>query len=150
MTTAFPEVRLKRFLEMRGSDGGPWRRLCALPAFWAGLFYEQSSLDAAWDVVKDWTQADRDKLRLDVTTMGLKAKVAGRSLQNVALQVLEISAAGLRARNKQDYLGRDETIFLDTLNEIARSGLTPADTMLAEYEGRWGRSVDPAYRDYAY
>lgn len=150
LTTAFPEVRLKRYIEMRGSDGGPWRRLCALPAFWVGLFYDKESLDAAWDITRQWSLAECSALRDDVPKQGLKAMLRGRKLQEWAQDILAISRAGLKRRARQDYLGRDEGIFLETLDDIARSGLTPAERMLAEYEGAWNKSVDPAYRDYSY
>ena len=80
VSTIFPEVRLKRYLEMRGADSGPWRRLPALPAFWVGLLYDDDSLDAAWDLVKDWTAEERQKLRDDVPKLGFKAEIRDRSV----------------------------------------------------------------------
>ncbi|MBI3496853.1 MAG: glutamate--cysteine ligase [Proteobacteria bacterium] len=150
MTTAFPEVRLKRFLEMRGADGGPWRRLCALPALWVGLLYDQAALDAAVDLVKDWTLADHELLRREVPRTALKTKFRGRSVGEVASEVLRIARAGLKARHALDRGGSDETGFLTTLEEIAQSGRTPAEELLEAFHGRWKGSVDPAFSEYAY
>ncbi|MBT8061985.1 MAG: glutamate--cysteine ligase [Xanthomonadales bacterium] len=150
LTTAFPEVRLKRFLEMRGADGGPWRRLCALPAFWAGLLYDQSSLDAAWDLAKDWTMEERLELRRDAPKLGLRAEIRGRSLQDLSLDLLDIASAGLNARKRLNASGDNETGFLAPLQETAQSGITPADRKLALYHGRWNESVDPIFSECAY
>jgi glutamate--cysteine ligase len=150
MTTAFPEVRLKRFLEMRGADGGPWRRLCALPALWAGLLYDQSALDAAWDLASGWSMEERLQLRTDAPRLGLKAEVAGRNLQDISLELLEIAHQGLSARNRLNSAGDNETGFLAPLQETAESGITPADRKLALYHGEWEESVDPIFRECAY
>ena len=150
LTTAFPEVRLKRFLEMRGADGGPWKRICALPALWTGLIYDGTALDAAWDLVKDWTEEERAQLVADVPKQALKASFRGRPLLDVARQVLKISEAGLKARARDNGIGNDETAFLDTLMEIGESGITPAEEMLARFNGPWGGRIDHAYEDYAF
>jgi len=150
MTTAFPEVRLKKYLEMRGADGGPWRRLCALPAFWVGLLYDQTSLDAAWDLVKDWSIEEHDQLRNHVPAQGLKTPFRNGTVRDLALQALEISRDGLKRRARLDGFGRDESIFLETLQSIAASGMTPAEDMLADFEGRWGGSVDRLFKDHSY
>lgn len=150
LTTAFPEVRLKKFLEMRGADGGPWRRLCALPAFWVGLLYDQGALDSAWDLVKDWTIEEREQLRADVPRLGLKATVRGTSVRDLSLEALRLSSQGLKNRRRFNDSGRDESIFLDTLQAIAESGRTPAEEMLEAYHGRWHDSVDPLFKEYAY
>lgn len=150
LTTAFPEVRLKRFLEMRGADGGPWRSLCALPAFWAGLLYHGPSLDSAWDLARDWTLEERLKLRQDAARLGLRAEIRGRSLQDIARELLELAHAGLNARNRLDGSGDNETGFLGPLLETAESGLTPADRKLTRYHGAWQGSVDPVFSEYAY
>ncbi|MFU8877094.1 MAG: glutamate--cysteine ligase, partial [Wenzhouxiangellaceae bacterium] len=126
LTTAFPEVRLKRFLEMRGADGGPWRRLCALPAFWVGLLYDRDSLAACLDLIRDWDPADMERLRADVSRQGLAAAVDGRTVREVAVQVLELAHQGLARRARLGSGGDDETGFLQPLIHIAETGRTPA------------------------
>ncbi len=150
LTTAFPEVRLKRYMEMRGADGGPWRKLCALPAFWAGLLYESPVLEAAWDLVHDWSMEERLQLRVDAPRLGFKTTIRNRTLQSLALEVLEMSSEGLSARNRLNGSGENETGFLETLFTGAHAGLTPADKKLALYEGVWNGSVDPVYLEDAY
>ena len=151
LSTIFPEVRLKRFLEMRGSDSGPWSRLCAFSGFWTGILYEQSSLDAAWDLVKNWTAAEREAMRQSVRVLGLHTPIpGGGTLQDLAKQVLKISRNGLKARAKYNSSGDDETGFIAELDEIAESGLTPADRLLELYHGEWGRRVEPAFEMLAY
>ncbi len=150
MTTSFPEVRLKRFLEMRGADGGPWRSICALPALWVGLLYDDGALDAAWDLVKGWTLADHQHLRAEVPRHALATAFHGRTMRDLAREVLEIAKAGLRARARQDGIGVDESPFLDTLHEVVDSGMTPADRLLEKYHGPWNGSVDPVFREMAY
>lgn len=149
-TTVFPEVRLKRFLEMRGADGGPWRRLCALPAFWVGLLYEQTALDAAWDLVKGWTAPEREALRQAVPKQGLAARIGDRSVQEIAAGVLDIAHQGLATRNQPNSMGDNETGFLDPLREIVARGQTPAERKLAMYRDAWGESVAPIFTDCAY
>jgi len=150
LTTIFPEVRLKRFLEMRGADGGPWRRLCALPALWVGLLYDGSALDAAWDLVRDWTAEERETLRRDVARQALKARFRSTSVQELARQVLAIASQGLKARARLDNYGDSEQHFINALRHIAESGQTPAEELLAAYHGRWKGSVMPIYDEYAY
>ncbi len=150
LTTAFPEVRLKRILEMRGADSGPWQRLCALPALWVGLLYDQQALDAAWDLCKGWTMAEREQLRGDVPRAALKANFRGRTVQALAKDVLAIARTGLQRRAAPDKKGRDESRFLDILDEIAASGRCPAEEKLALYNGRWQGSVDPIFGEFAY
>jgi glutamate--cysteine ligase len=150
LTTAFPEVRLKRFLEMRGADGGPWRRLCALPALWVGLLYDQGALDEASALVKDWSIAEISALRDQVPKTALATPFRGGTVKDVALQVLRIAKDGLHRRRALSRAGEDEGHFLDPLFTIAGSGRTPAEELLEDYYQRWGESVDPVYRDYAY
>ncbi|MBL8710418.1 MAG: glutamate--cysteine ligase [Rhodospirillaceae bacterium] len=150
MTTAFPEVRLKRFLEMRGADGGPWERLCALPALWVGLLYDSVALDAAWDLVKDWSIAEHEQLRRDVPRLALKTPFRGRTVREIARDVLAIARNGLQRRGATDLGGMDESGFLNPLQIIADSGKTPAELKLELYHGRWGGSVDPVYSEFAY
>ena len=148
LSTAFPEVRLKSFLEMRGADGGPWNRICALPAFWVGLMYEQSSLDAAWDLVKDWSMEEREALRNAVPKHGLNAPVpGGGTLQGLAREILAISRAGLAARGRLNVSGDNETGFLETLDTIVASGKVPAQQLLESYHGEWDGDITRAYDD---
>lgn len=150
LTTAFPEVRLKRFLEMRGADGGPWNSLCALPALWAGLLYHQPSLDAAWAIASSWSIEERQELRRDAARLGMKAHIRSRSVQEIALEVLELARAGLNARNRLDGAGENESGFLTFLQEIAVSGKAPAERKLEKFESEWGRSVRPVFEQCAY
>jgi glutamate--cysteine ligase len=152
LTTLFPEVRIKRFMEMRGADGGPWRRLCALPALWVGLLYHRPSLDAAWDLCRDWTAEERDRLRHDAAKNGLRAEIRGRSMRDVAREVLAIADAGLKARARPGAGGMiaDETHFLNALHEIVAAGQTPADELLARYRGDWSGDLSRIYADYSY
>lgn len=150
LTTVFPEVRMKRYLEMRGADGGPWRRLCALPAFWVGLLYDGAALDAAWDLVKDWSVADHARLRQEVPRHGLRASIPGGSLQDLARDVLDLARLGLSRRARVDGQGRDETTYLETLRFAVETGKTPADELLEAYHGRWQGQVDPILRECAY
>ena len=150
LTTVFPEVRLKRFLEMRGADAGPWRQICALPAFWVGLLYDQGVLDAAWDLVKDWTEEDHAYLRDEASRRALGTPFKGTTLGEVAGEVLALAEAGLKARDRRDKSGANEAHHLDPLMEIVKSGRTPAEEMLEAYHGRWRGSVDPIFAEYAY
>jgi glutamate--cysteine ligase len=150
MTTLFPEVRLKRFLEMRGADGGPWARICALPALWVGLLYSQSALDAAWDLVKDFTPEEHAQLRAEVPRLALKAPFRDGTVGDLAGRVLEIARAGLRDRAQHDGGGNDESGFLDTLFDIQQSGRAPAEDLLQRYQEVWGGSVDPVFEEQAY
>lgn len=150
MTTMFPEVRLKKYLEMRGADAGPWGRLCALPALWVGLLYDGTALDAAWDLVKGWTREDRATLRRDVPRLGLSTPFQGGSVQDVARRVVDIAREGLRSRARTAGMGDDETHFIEPLVAIAESGRSLSTEMLDKYNGVWAGSVDPAYQEYAY
>jgi len=150
LSTIFPEVRLKRYLEMRGADGGPWRKLCALPALWTGLLYDEVSLDAAWELAKGWSAEERQAARDEVPRLGYKATIAGRSMLDVARDVVAIARDGLKRRDMRDSQGRDETRFLDTLDESLSAGKTPADLLLERYHGAWGGSVDPVFVEDAY
>ena len=150
LTTLFPEVRLKQYLEMRGADGGPWSRICALPALWAGVLYDGPSLAAAWDLVKDWKVEDHERLRRDVTRLGLKAEVAGRTAQDVAKDMVHIARDGLKNRARFSGGMVDERGYLSELEDIADSGITPAERLLELYRGDWQGDVERVYRDFAY
>lgn len=146
LSTAFPEVRLKSFLEMRGADGGPWSKICALPALWVGLLYDQGALDAAWDVVKGWTIEERQTLRDAVPKMGLAAPIAGGGkLLDIAAEVLDIATSGLAARARTNSSGDNETGFLEPLRDVVARGRTPAEDLLALYHGEWGGDLSRIY-----
>jgi glutamate--cysteine ligase len=152
LTTLFPEARIKKFIEMRGADGGPWRRLCALPAFWVGLTYDQSALDAAWDLVKDWDADTREELRVAASVHALDAKVGGIDMHRLARDVLAIAEAGLaaRAREGADGLIPDETHFLAALKDSVETGKVPADELLDLYRGEWAGDLSRIYAGFSY
>ncbi|MEO0694417.1 MAG: glutamate--cysteine ligase, partial [Pseudomonadota bacterium] len=147
LTTIFPEARVKKFIEMRGADGGPWRRLCALPALWVGLCYDQTALDASWDLAKGWDAETRDALRVAASVDGLDAKVGDVSLYEVAKEVVSIAEAGLRARARPGAGGLipDETHFLNALSESIESRQVPADELIAQYNGAWDGDVTKVF-----
>jgi glutamate--cysteine ligase len=148
LSTIFPEVRLKSFLEMRGADGGPWNRICALPALWVGLLYDRTALDAAWDVVKHWTLEQREALRDSVPELGFKAPIpGGRTLGDLAPEILDIASAGLSARARLNGSGDNESGFLDPLRDIVAGGKTPAEKLLERYHGPWERDLSRIYRE---
>ena len=147
VSTLFPEVRLKRYLEMRGADVGNAEHIVALSAFWTGLLYDETSLDGAWELVKSWSAEDREQLRADVPKQALKARIAGRSVQDVARDALALSRAGLQRRAYRDDSGRDETRHLAYAEEIVTSGRTQAERLLELYHGRWNGSVMPAFKE---
>jgi glutamate--cysteine ligase len=148
LSTAFPEVRLKSFLEMRGADGGPWSRICALPAFWVGLLYDQGALDAAWDLVKGWSMEERERLRSEVPRLALDTRLPGGTgtLQDLGREVLRIAHGGLAARARLNSSGDNETGFLETLDEIVATGKVPAQRLLDAYHGEWNEDVTRVYK----
>jgi glutamate--cysteine ligase len=150
LTTLFPEVRLKRYLEMRGADGGPWRGLCALPALWVGLLYDGQALDAAWDLVKDWTDEERAHLRAGVPRHALDTMHRGRPLRDLAMEVLRIAEGGLSRRARNDRWGDDETHFINTLLEVVETGETPATKLLKCYHGEWQGDIDRVFAEFSY
>jgi len=149
-TTLFPEVRLKQYLEMRGADSGTWSRLCALPALWTGVLYDSAALAAAWDLCKGWDIADHERLRADVARRGLKAEIAGRTVQDVAKDLLAIAREGLKRRNRLSGGLVDESGYLGELFEIADSGVTPAERLLELYHGPWKGDAGKAFEAFAY
>jgi glutamate--cysteine ligase len=150
LTTAFPEVRLKRYLEMRGADSGPWNRICALPALWVGLLYDGVALDAAWDLCKDWSIAERQQLRTEVPKHGLRTPFRGESVRAIGERMLAIAAEGLRRRARLNRNGADERIYLEPLLEFTHAGISPADRKLALYHGAWQGNIDRVFREFAY
>ena len=152
LTTIFPEARIKQFMEMRGADGGTWRRICALPAFWVGLMYDGAALDAAWDLVKGFDIDTREALRVAASVDGLVAQVGGIKMMDLAKQAVDISRAGLAARARSGAGGMvpDETHFLNALEDSLETGQTPADELLERYHGDWGGDVSKIYGEYNY
>jgi glutamate--cysteine ligase len=150
LTTLFPEVRLKQFLEMRGTDGGPWRRLCALPALWVGVLYDAAACAAAWELCKDWSAQDRAELMAGVARQGIKFEFKGRSVAELAADVIAIASDGLKARHRTDAFGDDERHFLSAVRLVLEDGRTPAEELLEAYENRWNHSIDPVFEEYAY
>jgi len=150
LTTAFPEVRLKKFLEMRGADGGPWKRLCALPALWVGALYDSTSLDGCLELVKGWSSDDLHQLRGDVSRNGLEARIGGRSVREIAGDMLALAHKGLAGRRRLNAAGDDETGFLQPLKRIVATGLTPAEVLLERYENEWNGSLDRLFIEQAY
>jgi glutamate--cysteine ligase len=150
LSTIFPEVRLKRYLEMRGSDSARWPRITSLPAYWVGLLYDDDALEAAWDLVKDWTAEERQKLRDDVPKLGLKAQIRSRTIRDLAAECLAIARKGLAKRERLDAQGSDETVYLAPLEEIVERGTTAAELLLEKFHGPWDGTVDPVFEEYAY
>jgi len=150
LSTLFPEVRLKKFLEMRGADGGPWRRICALPAFWVGLLYDSQALDEAESFTRDWTLDEVLNLRNNVPVQGFKTSFRHTDMLGLVRQTLVIARAGLERRNRLNSQGRNEAHFLDCLDELVRARASEAEKMLSQYHSVWGGSVDPIFLEYAY
>jgi glutamate--cysteine ligase len=150
LTTLFPEVRLKTYMEMRGADGGPWSRLCALPAFWVGLLYDDTAQKAAWDLVKDWSIEEMEQMRNDAPAHGLLTTIRGKTFQELAQEVLTISDLGLKNRAKLSTSGDSEQGFLKSLWESVESGMTPADELLSRFNNEWGGDVTKVFKEYSY
>ena len=150
LSTLFPDVRLKRFLEMRGADGGPWRRICALPAFWVGLLYDDEALDAAETLTADWSYEEVLAMRDAVPAGGIATQFRNTNLREIGREAIAISRIGLRNRARKNRDGYDETHFLSTLDEVVARGTTSAEEMLNAYHTRWGGSIEPAFQEYAY
>ncbi len=149
-TTAFPEVRLKKYLEMRGADGGPWNRLCALPALWTGLLYDSTALDAAWDLVKDFSMAERNALRDGVPKLALKLPFRNGTVRDLAERALQIAGHGLARRNRLNKSGASEAVFLEPMIEFAQANQTPAERKLELFHNEWNGDIDRVFREYAY
>jgi len=149
-TTAFPEVRLKKYLEMRGADGGPWNRLCALPALWTGLLYDSTALDAAWDLVKDFSMAERNALRDGVPKHALKLPFRNGTVRDLAERALQIAGHGLARRNRLNKSGASEAVFLEPMIEFAQANQTPAERKLELFHNEWNGDIDRVFREYAY
>jgi glutamate--cysteine ligase len=148
LTTIFPEVRLKKFLEMRGADGGSWRRICGLPALWVGIYYDQVALDAAWDLVKDWTAEEREVMRASVPKLAFRTPFRNTTVGELARQMIEISSSGLRRRAAEDAGGMTEDGFLNPLREHTEKGTTRADELLGRYHGEWKGDFSHLFVEY--
>jgi glutamate--cysteine ligase len=148
LTTIFPEVRLKKFLEMRGADGGQWRRICSLPALWTGIYYDQVALDAAWDLVKDWTAEERQAMRSAVPMLAFKTPFRNTSVWELAHRMLEISSEGLKRRAAMDDAGMSEDGFLNPLRELVSRGYTRAEELLKNYHTVWNRDISRLFTEY--
>lgn len=147
LSTIFPEVRLKRYLEMRGADVGPADSICALSALMVGLYYDSDALAAAGDLVRGWSAAERQTLRDEAPRLGLAARIAGRDLRALAREALDIARVGLARRRRTDAANHDESVYLAPLDEIVAEGRVPAQRWIERFNGAWGRSVDPAFRE---
>jgi glutamate--cysteine ligase len=150
LTTLFPEVRLKRFLEMRGADGGPWQRICALTALWVGLLYDKDALDAAWQLVKDWSAEEREALRAAVPKTALATRFRTTTVQEIAREVLRIARRGLWARRRINRASQDEQVYLAPLEEVIAQGRTLADELIGKFEGPWRGEIDHVFEEYAF
>ena len=150
LTTLFPEVRLKRFLEMRGADGGPWQRICALSALWVGLLYDDGALEAAWQLVKDWTEEERQSLRNEVPRTALATRFRTTTVQGIARDVVRIARRGLRQRQRINAASQDESIYLEPLEEVVQTGCTLSDELIAKFNGRWRGDIDHVFEEYAF
>jgi glutamate--cysteine ligase len=150
LTTIFPEVRLKTYIEQRGADSGPWSRLCALPAFWAGILYCDAALESAWSLVKCWTAEEREALRRTVPFLGLKAPIRAHTAKDIAQQALAIARQGLKSRARLNSSGDDETHFLAELEDIAATGITPAERLIERFKGEWRGDIDRVFEACAY
>ncbi|MDC0489276.1 glutamate-cysteine ligase family protein, partial [Amylibacter sp.] len=150
LTTCFPEARIKKFMEMRGADGGTWSRICALPAFWVGLMYDNNSLDAAWDICKSWDLDTREDMRIKASVDGLNARVGNIKMLDLASSVLSISNAGLKSRSHIGKGGYNETHFLSALKESIDTGKAPADELLDKFNGDWNGDLTRIYSDFSY
>jgi glutamate--cysteine ligase len=148
LTTIFPEVRLKTFLEMRGADGGSWRRICGLPALWVGIYYDSAALDAAWDLVKDWTTEERWAMRDAVARQGFKTPFRKTTVGDLAQRMLDISGEGLRRRASNDAAGMSEDGFLNPLRELVSRRQTRAEELLEHYRTRWHGDVRQLFTEY--
>lgn len=148
LTTIFPEARLKHFLEMRGADGGTWRRICGLPALWVGILYESTALDAAWDIVKDWTREEREAMRAAVPVLAFNTPFRGRTVRDLARDMLEISQSGLRSRAKEDAIGTTEEGFLQPLNDLVERGYTRAEELLRRWRAEWNADLSRLFTEY--
>ncbi|WOC15514.1 glutamate--cysteine ligase [Pseudochrobactrum sp. MP213Fo] len=150
ISTLFPEVRLKRFLEMRGADGGPLEHIAGLSAFWVGLLYDEEALNAALDLTKDWSFEAVAEMRNSVPKLGFKTPLGHGTVADIARQAVSIAQLGLKNRKQHNEKGQDETIHLAALEDILTSGQPLAETMLQRFNAEWNNSIDPVFQEYSY
>ena len=150
LTTLFPEARVKRFIEMRGADSGPWSSLCALPAFWVGLLYDADAQSQVAAYISDWTQEEREVLRRQVPQSGLDTPFRNGTLLDVARDVLAIAEMGLRNRARSDGAGGDETTFLAYLQQIVAEGQSPAARLVSKFRNEWDGDITRIYEELAF
>ncbi|MCH8189119.1 MAG: glutamate--cysteine ligase [Proteobacteria bacterium] len=150
ITTLFPEVRMKQFLELRGADGGPWGRLCALPALWVGLLYSPAALDAACDLIADFTAEEHATLRAEVPRHALQTPFRDGTVADLARKVVGLADAGLKERARIDASGVDERGYLDDLHAIVEAGRSPAEELLERFHGPWKGDIDRVFEEFSY
>ena len=144
LTTVFPQVRLKKFLEMRGADAGPVSRVAALPALWAGLLYDAQSLDAAWERVQKWTTEERHALELGVAKLGFRTPIRSGTALELALWMLDLAREGLQRRGYRNRYGQDESCYLEPLQEAAQLGRTFSEDLVRRFQDEWKGDMDMA------
>ena len=149
LTTLFPDVRLKRFLEMRGADAGSFEQIAALPALWTGLLYDRKALDEASVLIRDWTVEEMQALRDAVPRLGLEAPFRGGKVLDVARTMVRLAEGGLKRRARLDRKGADERKALAPLLETIEQGRSPADRLLAAFPGPWGGDIDKVFETQA-
>ena len=150
LSTIFTEVRLKKFIEVRGADAGNWRRTCALPAFWVGMLYDQNALNYALETCNKWTYNDVNNLAEEVAKQGLNSQIRGNKVLDICKELINVSKKGLKKRNILDARGRDETQYLSVLEEIVDFRKTPAEKMLEDYEEKWNGNITNLIKDLSY
>ena len=150
LTTIFPEVRLKSFLEMRGADGGRFESVCALSSFWVGLLYDSTSLDSSWAIVKNFNTDQLQELRIKVAKNGLNSSVEGIDLKTLTRKILNLSSDGLRRRDILNANGENESIYLDPLEKILSTGKSPSDELIERFSKNWDKNLVNMYKEYTF
>ena len=146
LTTVFPEVRLKTFIELRGADGGPWSRVCALPAFWTGILYDKKNLNEIWTKISHWDYSGIVNFYENVRRDGLNTFTPdGEKLSDFTKTILNQSGEGLVRRNIKTDRG-NESIFLEPLKKILESGKSPAEMWKKLFFSEWKNDIDMLYK----
>ena len=144
LTTVFPEVRLKRYLEMRGADGGSFEAIMALPALWVGLLYSEKALTAAEKLVSDWSKEERETLRVAVTKDGLSAKFRNGTARDIARDMIRLAVDGLKER------GLGEEVYLEYLQQMVDGGATASSRTRALFTNEWKGDLAKVYEYASY